>query len=118
MRQAIYPPSMADMMKARAGEKYQPSNGTEGDSFFWAWCRHCQRDKAMHEGVDFDDCDDNELCGIIADTMAFNVEDEKYPKEWRYGKDGQPCCTAFVPAGDPILPPRCDRTVDMFEVKE
>lgn len=34
--------------------------------FFDAWCRRCQRDKSMREGADLDECDDNELCEIIA----------------------------------------------------
>ena len=49
---------------------YRPSNGTEGDIFFDNWCRHCARDKAMREGADFDECDDNELCDIIARTFS------------------------------------------------
>lgn len=118
MNQAIYPETLAEMTKARAGEKYRPSNGTEGDCFFAAWCCKCQRDKAMREGMDVDECDDNERCDIIANTMCYDVEDEGYPKEWQIGKDGQPCCTAFVPAGDPIPPARDDLTIDMFEVKE
>lgn len=115
MIRAIYPDDFAEMLKHRAGEKYQPSNGTEGEFFFSAWCRHCQRDKAMRDGVDYDECDDNEICLIPAATMAFNVEDEEYPKEWQYGKDGQPCCTAFVPEGETIPEKRCELTVDMFE---
>ena len=47
-------------------ELYRPGSGTEGEVFFDNWCRHCSRDRAMREGDDFDDCDDNELCEIIA----------------------------------------------------
>lgn len=83
MNQAIYPETLAEMTKACAGEKYRPSNGTEGDCFFAAWCCKCQRDKAMREGMDVDECDDNERCDIIANTMCYDVEDEEYPKEWR-----------------------------------
>lgn len=35
-------------------------------------------------------------------------------EEWVYGPDDEPMCTAFVPAGDPIPPPKDDRTIDMF----
>ena len=94
-------------------EKYRPSNGSEGECFYAGWCRHCQRDKAMREGCDFDECDDNDLCQIIADTMAYDIDHAKYPKEWTYDKDGNPCCTAFVPAGDPI-PTHDEFTIDMF----
>ncbi len=45
----------------KPGDKYQPSNGTEGECFFAAWCYHCARDKAMREGANFDDCDDDEI---------------------------------------------------------
>ena len=96
------------------GDKYQPSNDTEGHVFWADWCCKCQRDKAMREGCDIDECDDNERCDIIADTMCYSVEDEKYPKEWTYDKHGNPCCIAFVPAGDAIPEPRCEHTLDMF----
>lgn len=52
------------------GERYEPSNGTEGASFLDAWCSNCARDKAMREGVDIDECDDNEKCEIIAARSA------------------------------------------------
>lgn len=103
MTYGIYPDRLAEMLKARAGEKYRPSNGTEGDCFFAAWCRNCQRDKAMREG-----------CDIIANTMCHDIEDEQYPQEWQIGADGQPCCTAFVPDGQPLPIPRCTMTQDMF----
>ena len=115
MNQQIYPESLAERLKARAGEKYRPSNGTEGEYFFAAWCRNCQRDKAMREGCDLDDCDDNERCNIIAATMAFQVDEDGYPQEWQYGEDGQPRCTAFVPDGSAIPPQRDELTIDMFE---
>lgn len=118
MNQAIYPATLAEMTKARAGEKYRPSNGTEGEFFFETWCRKCQRDKSMREGCDIDECDDSERCDIIANTMCFDIEDEEYPKEWQIGADGQPCCTAFVLAGDSIPVPRDELTIDMFETKE
>jgi len=54
MNQPIYPETLAEMTKARAGEKYRPSNGTEGDCYFAAWCCKCQRDKAMRESMDVD----------------------------------------------------------------
>lgn len=109
----IYPDDFAEMLKARAGEKYQPSNGTEGECFFEGWCCRCARDKAMSEGKDYDSCSDDEICEIIGATMRFNVEDPDYPKEWIYGADGQPMCSAFVPVGDKIVF-RDPLTVDMF----
>lgn len=110
----IYPADFAAMCVKLAGQKYQPSNGTEGDCFFASWCCQCTRDKTMSEGKSFDDCGDDEICLIIGDTMAYSPSDPEYPSEWQYGKDGQPCCTAFVPAGEPIPEPRCEHTADMF----
>lgn len=110
----IYPASFAAMNVSRAGEKYRPSNGTEGDLFMDAFCRRCQRDGAMREGMDFDECDDNERCDLIGRTMLHPIEAPEYPSEWQYGKDGQPCCTAFVPAGQPIPEPRCTLTRELF----
>lgn len=92
---------------------YRPSNGTEGAWFWEAWCCRCQRDKAMREGADFDECDDNERCDIIANTMAFGIDEPSYPQEWRYDENGTPCCTAFVPAGDRV-PERDEHTLPLF----
>lgn len=92
---------------------YRPSNGTEGELFFAAWCCNCQRDKAMREGVDFDECDDNEKCSIIGDTMAYDVDDPKYPKEWIIDARGHGCCTAFVEAGKEIPVTRCEFTREL-----
>lgn len=114
MNQAIYPATFAEMLVKRAGEKYRPSNGTEGEVFFDCWCRHCQRDKAMREGVDIDECDDNERCDIIAKTFCHDVKDAEYPIEWQYGKDGQPRCTAYINAGEAIPTPRCSNTKELF----
>lgn len=110
----IYPDDLAEMKKKYAGEKYRPSNGTEGEFFFNAWCCQCARDKAMREGISIDECDDNERCDIIAMTFALDVDDPDYPQDWQFSKEGQPCCTAFIQAGEPIPAPRCEKTMDMF----
>lgn len=110
----IYPDDWAALNVDRCGQKYRPSNGDEGMHFIESWCGGCARDKAMREGADLDDCDDNEVCRIIGLTFAHDVNDPEYPVEWQYGKDGQPCCTAFVPVGQPI-PVKDDHTIDMFE---
>ena len=65
-----------------APQRYRPSSGTEGDWFFGKWCRHCARDKAMSEGADFDECDDDQVCQIIANTFDYNIDDPQYPIEW------------------------------------
>lgn len=90
------------------GEQWIPSNGTVGYSFLEGECGNCARDKAMREGVDFDECDDNECCPIIG--ASFRGE----AVEWRRMPDGEIKCIAFVPAGERIPEPRCDRTADLF----
>ena len=105
MPHSLYPESLATMLVAEAGKQWTPSNGTEGGE---SWCGQCQRDKAMRDGVDIDDCDDNERCDIIARSFAGEATD------WQIDAKGQPCCTQFVPAGQAIPAPRCAHTPDMF----
>jgi hypothetical protein len=93
---------------------FQPSNHTVGQSFIAEWCGNCARDKALREGGALDECDDNQRCDIVGRTMAYNVDDTEYPDEWIYDRNGQPCCTAFIPSGDPVPAPRCDHTDDIF----
>ncbi len=102
----IYPQELADLTKEHAGEQWEPSNGTEGALFIEAWCCNCARDKAMREGADFDECDDNELCEIIAAGFRGPV------KEW-IEDDSGPRCTAFVPAGN-VVPEVDPLTGDLF----
>lgn len=92
------------------GRQWIPSNGTEGHSFLESACGNCQRDKSMREGVDLDECDDNEKCEIIA--ASFRGE----AVEWRVDKD-EVFCISFVEKGQSILAPRCPNTVDLFEAR-
>lgn len=105
MNQGIHPAGLAEINIHRAGQKYRPSNGTEGDCFFAAWCWKCARDNQ----------EEDERCEILGRTFDHNVEDPEYPSEWQYGKDGQPTCIAFRNEDDPVPPTRCPLTVDMFE---
>lgn len=93
------------------GKQWVPSNGTEGYSFLEAACGNCARDKSMREGVPVEECDDNECCPIIG--ASFRGE----AVEWRILPSDELQCIAFVPAGQPIPAPRCDKTVDMFSEK-
>lgn len=118
MNKSIYPAEWAALNVAHAGAKYRPGNGTEGAIFIETWCGSCARDKSAREGMLLlDECDDNEVCSIIGRTFAHQVDSSDYPGEWQYGEDGQPRCTAFVQAGDPIPAPRCEHTVDLFRDK-
>lgn len=114
MTHPIYPASFAAMLTHLAGEKYRPSNGTEGQLFLDAFCRRCQRDAAMRTGANVEDCDDEQRCEIIGLTMIHDADEPEYPTAWQYGKDGQPCCTQFIEAGNPIPEPRCTHTQEIF----
>ena len=87
--------SPSPAMRNDGANTYLPSNGSDGVCFFDSWCRRCARDKAMRDGADFDECDDNELCDIIAAAFRGPVP------EWVEDESG-PRCTAFVPADHPI----------------
>ena len=92
-----------------AGKPYRPGSGTEGMAFDDAWCAYCARDAAFRTN----EYVDPELgCKILADTFVYEITDPEYPKEWIYGGDGRPRCTAFTE--DPTCPVRCDKTIDMF----
>lgn len=82
--------------------KYRPSTGTEGFAFLCEWCARCERDR-------------DEDCPIVAATFRLDVHEPGYPAEWCIDAAGRPQCTAFVPEGEPVPPPRCSRTLDMFE---
>lgn len=86
----IYPDDLAERLKEQAGEKYRPSNGTEGRIFMSRWCNDCVKDSAYRA-----DPSSGEGCPIIAAALTVSKEDENYPVEWQYGEDGQPRCTAF-----------------------
>ena len=77
-------------MANSVGKPYRPSNGSEGEMFSDRYCDDCKRDAGFQETQD-----EALGCPIIAASMAFDVGDEGYPKEWIYGDDGQPTCTVF-----------------------
>ena len=76
---------------------YRPSNGTEGVIFMDAWCSKCAKDAEMNGTVRSGDAKPEQLCPIIAATMAYDEDDPKYPREWQYDASDHPVCTAFVP---------------------
>ncbi len=95
-----------------AGKPYRPGSGTEGMSFDDHWCEHCTRDRPYRDDPDNHDPAIHG-CQIIADVFAYETDNPKYPKEWVYGADGVPKCTAFTT--DPSKPVRCGKTADLFE---
>jgi hypothetical protein len=99
----------------KPGEPYMPSNGSEGEYFHAMWCEECERDKVMNGSatVEQADCDPDLYCKILSNSFCV----AELP-EWRYGDDGQPCCTAFVPKGEKLPTPRCEHTADMFAASD
>lgn len=93
---------------------YRPGSGTEGMAFDDAWCSNCALDAAYRASGD--DADPEDGCKILADTFAYDIDHPNYPKEWVYGCDGCPRCTAFV--REDGRAPRCDKTADMFAVQQ
>lgn len=69
-------------------EPYRPSNGSEGMDFMAHFCDRCTKDAAFRAGT-------GDSCPIAAATLAFQIGDPEYPKEW-VQTDGVACCTAFV----------------------
>lgn len=96
----LYPDDLAEVLKPRAGEKWRPSNGSEGEAFIESWCMRCSRDG-------------NEDCPILAATFAYPVDDPAYPSQWQLDPRGQPVCTAWLDLDDP---PKhvCTKTGDLF----
>jgi len=91
----------------RAGEKYRPANGTEGQIFEAKWCHKCKKSFAIG---------DEEDCQIFARAFLFGTDDSEYPTEWIYDAQGKPTCTAFdhVDNPDSISSYRCPDTPDLF----
>ena len=82
-------------------QPYRPSNGSEGEAFMSVWCAKCERDRAHREDQNADGCE------IIALTMAFGIDDPKYPDAWIISPDhGRPICSAFT--RDPEAPAPLD----------
>jgi len=87
-------------------EKYQPSNGTDGDIFRARFCDQC-----AHENLG-DDADEDP-CEILGRTFAYSIDHKNYPSEWTYDENGEPTCTRFL--HDSETPNhRCTKTKDFL----
>lgn len=93
----IYTADFAKVLSVDVGQKWRPSNGTEGEMFQSNYCSDCDR------------WDEETGCPIAAATFSLDKGDPEYPQEWQIGSDGQPTCSAFndPDAADP-------RQLDMF----
>lgn len=67
----------------RAGQKYRPSNGTEGGLFMERYCHQCRRDS------------EERPCEILTRAVWADIDDPEYPAEWQYSDSRQPMCTAL-----------------------
>jgi hypothetical protein len=67
-------------------DKYQPSNGTEGDCFHSKWCFTCAKCPESQDAKG--------QCMILLRTFVHSVTDPEYPEQWQY-IDGKPVCTAY-----------------------
>ena len=114
----MFPPDLAKLFVDRAGTRYVPSNGTEGEIFHSEWCENCARDSVMNgTRRDVDDCPPEELCTILAASF-WTDEKENPDHEWKFGPDGQPMCASFVPVGQTIPPPKDTATLELFATKD
>ena len=91
---------------------YRPHNGTDGASFVEEWCHHCIHDRAFRDNPD----GFKPGCAILAKTHIYEITDKEYPKEWNYGPDGSPRCTAFEEDEGQSQPQKyhCPDTPDLF----
>lgn len=74
--------------KAKAGKPYRPSNGSEGEIFYHAWCAECAHDDIYRRTQE-------NGCPIWADALAYASDDPNYPKQLVWDTDGQPVCKGF-----------------------
>ena len=75
---------------------YRPANGSEAGEFDRKWCDRCKADKAWREYADgVADEPVGAGCPILVNALINDVDDPDYPREWNYGPDGTPRCTAF-----------------------
>lgn len=72
-------------------------------------CQNCQRDKAIRDGLDIEDCDDNEVCSLIAKGFQ-----ERVP-QWVVQPNGDWSCTDYWAVGQEEPRSPCLHTEDMFQ---
>jgi len=90
----IYTDKLAEQYKECAGQKWQPSDNSEFQLFAEKFCDQCMHGRRTIP-----------ICKIFFKGMAYDYFEEEYPKEWQYGTDGQPTCTAFRESIQPVNEP-------------
>ena len=71
-------------------KKYRPSNGTEGDCFMSRFCYHCLHEQYLITGKDED-----KKCNILSSSMIYGIDEDGYPSEWTYDREGKPTCLNY-----------------------
>jgi hypothetical protein len=71
-------------------KKYEPSNGSEGMWFIDKFCDMCDKDRFFSEATP------EKGCKILAASLLYDIDDERYPAEWTYDEHNNPTCTAYV----------------------
>ncbi len=62
-------------------EAYRPANSDDG---MWFEEKHCER------------CLSRDNCAIWDAAQTYLIGEPQYPKQWVYGLNDEPTCTAFV----------------------
>lgn len=71
-----------------SSRKYRPSNGTEGMWFEDKFCMNCINCDPNPEG--------KKQCKIMMRAFMYDINEDKYPKEWIYDENDKPTCTEWV----------------------
>ena len=71
------------------GVQWIPSNPDSGNFFIHRNCLSCGRDRPACEGVSYDECEDHELCPIIAASFIGEAI------QWRRLENGELICTEY-----------------------
>ena len=79
MARTMYTAMFAAEIRQSGGGLYRPANGTEGEMFMELWCSDCRK---------------RDGCLILSASMACEINEPEYPREWRYDEAGQPQCAA------------------------
>lgn len=115
----VTPTSLINRIQFTHVDLYRPSNGTEGECFYGAWCANCTKDTERHP------------CRIVGATQFLDMDDHNYPWQWQYttpeeaseiypGIGKAPICRAFNPVqtvktrSTSVIHRMDTKTIDMF----
>lgn len=70
------------------GNRYKPSNGSEGMWFENEYCMNCLNCDPDPNG--------KKQCQILFRAFWYDIDDNEYPVEWVYDENDKPMCTEYV----------------------